>query len=113
MIDIVLSEVYWSPIVLILVIILTTLVAYLFYRMGQSEFEDTEHKGEPFISGNRPPKKAGDIHVGGDNLFWGFTRALRKYFDPLIKGHTGIVNDYLYWIICTLAVVLIFIYIAV
>ncbi len=112
MIDIVLGEVFWSPIVLILVIILTTFVAYLLYRMGKSGFKETEHKGEPFISGNRPPKKAGEIHVGGDNLFWGFTRALRKYFDPLIKGHTGIVNDYLYWIICTLAVVLIFIYIA-
>lgn len=97
---------------MILVILITGLIAYLFYLMGNPSYKRTKHKGEPFISGNRPPKDVRKIHVGGDNLFWGFTRAMKRYFEPVIKGHTGIVNDYVYWILLTLAVVLIYIYIA-
>nr|AGF92982.1 membrane bound hydrogenase subunit mbhI [uncultured organism] len=111
-IDIVLQD-FWSPIVMFLVIILTGFVVYLLYRMGNPDFKRTEHKGEPFISANRPPEDIGKIHVGGDNVFWGFIKALENYFEPLIKGHTGIVNDYMYWIVCTLAVVLVYLYFAV
>jgi len=106
----ILLEDFWSPIVMILVILLTTFVAYLIYRMGNSSYNKTKHKGEPFISGNKPPTDVSKIHVGGDNLFWGFTNALKSYFEPLVKGHTGIVNDYLYWVVCTLAVILVYIY---
>ncbi len=86
------------------------LVAYLFYQMGESSYKKTRLKGDPFISGNRPSKDPRDIHVGGDNLYWGFTHALRKYLDPLVEGHTGIVNDYVYWFVVTLAFVLVFLY---
>ncbi|MBS3789366.1 MAG: hydrogenase [Candidatus Thermoplasmatota archaeon] len=112
MIDIVLEGI-WSPIVFILVILITTLVAYILYEMGNPSYKRTKHKGEPFISGNRPPKDIRKIHVPGDNLFWGFTEALKNYFEPLVEGHTGKLNDYMYWVVITLAVVLIYIYMAV
>lgn len=109
----VMLEGFWSPIVFILVILIATLVAYILYRMGNSDYNRTEHKGEPFISGNRPPKDVRQIHVAADNLFWGFTEALKNYFEPLVEGHTGKLNDYLYWVVITLAVVLIYIYMVV
>ncbi len=111
MIDIVLRDI-WSPILFIIVGLLVTLIAYLFYKLGNSEYRKTRYKGDPFISGNRPPKDLQGIHVGGDNLYWGFTHALKKFFEPLVKGHTGIVNDYVYWFVVTLAVVLVYLYIA-
>ncbi len=110
MIDLVMKNM-WSPLVLVLVILIMTMISYLIYRMGNPTYNRTELKGQPFISGNAPPKDASGVHVGGDNLFWGFTNALRVYFDPLVKGHTGIVNDYIYWFIVTMAVVLMYIYI--
>ena len=112
MIDILLEGI-WSPIAFILIILLTTLVAYWLYKMGNAQYKKTQHKGELFISGNQPPEDIRSIHVSGDNLFWGFTNALKNYFEPLIEGHTGRLNDYVYWIIITLAVVLIYIYLAV
>ncbi|MFW5898321.1 MAG: hydrogenase [Candidatus Saliniplasma sp.] len=110
MIDIVLQDA-WSPILFIIVGLLVTLIAYMFYLMGNPDYKRTKYKGDPFISGNRPPKDLKSLHVGGDNLYWGFMQALRKYLDPLVKGHTGIVNDYVYWFVVTLAVVLVFLYI--
>lgn len=107
-IDIVLQD-FWSPIIFVLVLLLTTLVAYLIYSMGNSDYNKTGEKGTPFISGNRPPSDLSKIHVAGDNVFWGFMEALKGYFDPVVKGHTGKVNDYIYWIVITLAVVLVFI----
>ncbi len=101
----------WSPLVLILVILIMTVIAYLIYRMGNPAYNRTKLKGQPFISGNAPFKDPGRMHVGGDNLFWGFTKALNRYFEPLVKGHTGIVNDYVYWFIVTMAVIFMYIYI--
>lgn len=103
----------WSPLVMILVIAVTTLVAYLFYYMGNSSYTRTKYKGEPFISGNAPPTDVSKIHVGGDNLFWGFTEALEKYFDKVIKGHTGVINDYIYWMVLSIAGAFVYIYIGV
>ncbi|MFP4608192.1 MAG: hypothetical protein ACLFNY_01260 [Candidatus Aenigmatarchaeota archaeon] len=111
-IGIVLEEI-WSPIIFILVVLLNLAVAYWLYKMGNAGFQKTEHSGEPFISGNRPPGDLKKIHVAGDNLFWGFRDALKRYYEPVIEGHTGILNDYMYWIVITLAVVLVYIYMVV
>ena len=112
MIDIVLEEI-WSPLAFILIIILATIVSYLLYKMGNPQYKKTKRSGEPFISGNQPPEDIRSIHVGGDNLFWGFIDALKNYFEPLIEGHTGRLNDYMYWVMVTLAVVLVYIYLVV
>ncbi len=95
----------------ILVILIMTAIAYVIYRMGNPAYNRTRLKGQPFISGNAPFRDVGRMHVGGDNLFWGFTRALNRYFEPLVKGHTGIINDYVYWFIVTMAVIFVYIYI--
>ncbi len=114
MIDIgIVLEEMWSPIIFILVVLLNLAVAYWLYKMGNPAYNKTEHSGEPFISGNRPPEDVRKIHVAGDNLFWGFTDALKQYFGPLIEGHTGRLNDYMYWVVITLAVVLVYIYLVV
>ncbi len=111
MIDIVLEN--WSPIVFIVVLLLNVLVAYWLYSMGNPEYKKTKYSGDPFISGNRSPKDVKKLHVAGDNLFWGFKKALKRYYDPLIDGHTGRLNDYMIWVVITLAVVLIYLYLVV
>lgn len=103
----------WSPVVFILVSVITALVAYILYKMGNPDYNRTEHKGEPFISGNQPPDDIRKIHVSADNLFWGFTDAFKNYFEPLVEGHTGKLNDYMYWVVITLAVILSYIFLVV
>ncbi len=101
----------WHPLVLILLALIVAVVVYLLYRMGNPSYKETKYKREPFLSGNRSPEDSDALHIGGSNLYWGFTRALKNYFEPLVKGHTGILNDYLYWLIITIAVVMVVVYI--
>lgn len=100
----------WHPIVLLVVGIIVGLVVYFLYSLGNSSYKKTKYKGKPFLSGNSGPEKPEDLHVGGSNLYWGFTQALKRYFDSLVSGHTGIINDYLYWFMITLAVVMVVLY---
>ena len=100
----------WHPIVFILLAMIVGLVVYLIYRRGNSSFKKTKDKVKPFLSGNKPPKESKALHIGGSNLYWGFTDALKRYFKPLVGVHTGLVNDYLYWFIITLAIVMILVY---
>lgn len=43
--------------------------------------------------------------IGGGDLFWGLRYQLRKYFGFLQGAHSGVVNDYVLWVVGTLAVV--------
>ncbi|PJB21233.1 MAG: hydrogenase, partial [Euryarchaeota archaeon CG_4_9_14_3_um_filter_38_12] len=63
---------------------------------------------KPFLSGNPEPEKE-NVHIRAGNLFWGFTEALKDYYTPAVKEHTGIVNDYVYWFVIVLAVLFIII----
>jgi hypothetical protein len=46
----------------------------------------------------------GRTSIGGIDLFWGLRHELRKYFGFLQGAHSGIVNDYVLWVVGTLAV---------
>ena len=49
-----------------------------------------------------------DVKVGANDLFWGFKRQFKGYFDFIHKAHNGSVNEYSLWIVWTLVVVIIF-----
>ena len=49
-----------------------------------------------------------DVKVGANDLFWGFKRQFKGYFDFIHKAHNGSVNEYSLWIIWTLVIVIIF-----
>lgn len=53
----------------------------------------------------------GHSTVGGADLFWGLKYELRKYFGFLRKAHSGVVNDYSLWVIGTLAVISVYLFI--
>ena len=44
-------------------------------------------------------------HVRAHNLYWGFFEAMKRYYDPVVRAHTGIVNDYLIWMFGLIALV--------
>lgn len=46
--------------------------------------------------------------LGGDDLFWGFKRNWKGYFDFMHRIHSGVVNDYALWAVADLALVMLF-----
>lgn len=46
--------------------------------------------------------------VGPHDLFWGMKYEFKGYFDRLSNAHSGRVNDYVLWIVVTLAIVLVY-----
>ena len=38
-------------------------------------------------------------------MYWGFTHALKGYYDKLVPLHSGVVNDYLSWFLIGVIVI--------
>lgn len=51
------------------------------------------------------------VKVGANDLFWGMKYQLKVYFDSIQKAHNGSVNEYSLWIIVTLLIVIIVMFI--
>ncbi|OYT26791.1 MAG: hydrogenase [Candidatus Altiarchaeales archaeon ex4484_96] len=92
---------FWNPIVFILTLMLLMIVSYLIWRQGE-ENQGEGIQGNAFFSGDLLMDKG----VQAQNLYWGFTSALREYYDWMIKQHTGIINDYVAWFIALTAALL-------
>lgn len=50
--------------------------------------------------------------IAGGDLFWGLKHNLKGYFGFLERAHSGIVNDYVTWVICCTAVLSIYLFVA-
>jgi len=98
------SEGFWNALVLLLALVVLFIVTYLVYTRGKKDFTDKGEKRTPYLSGNKIPD---DTHIKASNMYWGFEEALKPYYDRIIKIHTGIINDYVYWFVGVLAIVLI------
>ena len=62
---------------------------------------DSSCKYEVFIGG----EDGDSIKVGSNDLFWGMKYQLKEYFNGIKDAHTGNVNDYALWIVATLLIV--------
>lgn len=49
-------------------------------------------------------------HIAGHDLFWGFKFNLKGFLMRITKAHSGIVNDYVLWIVSCLAIVTIYLF---
>ncbi len=59
---------------------------------------------EPFLAGNRMPE---DFHLWASNLYWGFTKALKRYYAVITPEHTGNINTYMSWFVLVTAILMI------
>jgi hypothetical protein len=89
---------FWNPVVWLIAIAVVLLVVYLLWRQGEAGYNRGSAQVKPFISGNpEPAKKA--VQMPASNLYWGFTEALSGYYARVVPAHTGIVTDYLLWVL--------------
>ena len=96
---------FWSAIIwILLVLVIGSIVIYI-RNKGEDSYKKNTEQDKPFISGNPEGSKEGS-HLSASHIYWGFTEALKGYYDPLVKMHTGNINDYSSWIIVLTVIIL-------
>ena len=94
---------FWNPLVCSASLFIVVLLVYLVRWFGEKKYNEGTEQTTPFYAGNIPP----ELPIKCSNVYWGFFKALNKYYEPLIKLHTGLVGDYVYWFVLTIVVILI------
>ena len=93
---------FWNPVICIIAFVTLIAVTLLFRSRGQKKYKEGTVQTEIFLSGEEPPVVE-EIHVKSHNIYWGFFRTLQQYYDPTVKAHTGVVNDFIIWLIAIAA----------
>jgi len=97
---------FWSAIIWVIVVLVIGSIVIYIRNKGEDSYKKNTEQDKPFISGN-PEKSKENSHLSASHIYWGFTEALKGYYDPLVKMHTGNINDYSGWIIVITVIILI------
>jgi len=101
----------WNPVICIIAFVILIAIACLFISRGQKKYKKGTAQTEVFLSGEEPPD-AEQRHVKSHNIYWGFFQTLKEYYDPTVRAHTGIVNDFIIWLIAIAALTVVILLIA-
>jgi hypothetical protein len=93
---------FWSALVWAATALGSFLIIWLFSRAFESGYKKGTDQTDPFLSGNPP---APGQRVTASHIYWGFVEALKGYYQPLVRAHSGIVNDYLAWAVLVGAII--------
>lgn len=105
---------YWKPeawlvlfvILLIGMIIIVSMNIRSTRKNTLEIIDELDTKYESFTGG----EKEEHSHVGGHDLFWGLKHELKVYFDAIHTAHSGVVNDYVLWVVATVAIVILYLF---
>ncbi len=88
----------WNPLLWLAVLAVLVVLVLILRSRGPKHFRRQKSRGDAFISGNAT-ESAEQIHVPAHNIYWGFFEALKGFFTAVTRPHTGIVNDYVLWLV--------------
>ncbi|MDV3103814.1 hydrogenase [Thermococcus waiotapuensis] len=105
---------YWDALYFVFVFIVGLILAYLLERWAKRSGMGTRETGpgaKMFISGEDPDRIIpGFEHLEGNytgkNVMWGLTYALKGFFTALRNEHTGLLTDYVSYLVITTAFVM-------
>ncbi|MDD3538877.1 MAG: hydrogenase [Atribacterota bacterium] len=97
---------YWQAIIWVIITVIIGIGVLWLRNKGKEEYKKNTNQTKPFLSGN-PELTKEDSHVGASHIYWGFTEALKHYYQPLVNIHTGNINDYSGWIVLVMAIIFI------
>lgn len=104
------NPVAWLILFGVLLVAFTIVAVLGGFNPRQFRVEDeSSAKYDIFFSG----EKSEFSHVSGNDLFWGFKHNLRHYFEFMHGAHSGVVNDYVLWVVATAAVVTLYLFLLV
>ncbi|KYK36977.1 MAG: hypothetical protein AYK18_11025 [Theionarchaea archaeon DG-70] len=46
------------------------------------------------------------VHVGGSNLYYGITAPLSRFYQYMKSEHSGLLQNYIFWVVFTLVIVI-------
>jgi len=98
----------WSVIVWVCIFLIMFILVYVLKTKGEGDAPIVGNSAKPYLSGNVLPDREMH-HFAGSNLYWGFQKAFKKYYDVMVPIHNGCVNDYVYWFVGVLAIILVLI----
>ncbi len=55
--------------------------------------------GKPFLSGEDIQDFIKYARIEGENTMWGLKKGWGKYIEALKRGHSGLVNMYVFWLV--------------
>ncbi len=96
----------WNAVIFLGAVLISTFIALVLYTRGQ---KGTVPKGEgkkPYLWGNPTEIEGKPISIPGSNVYWGFIEALKPYYKPMEKLHSGLINEYVFWLVVTMAIVI-------
>ena len=95
----------WNPLLWLVAFAVACGAAWLIRSFGRKDFREGV-QAEPFISGNKEPEDGGG-HIPASNLYWGFLESLKGYYGRIVPLHTGILTDYVAWLLGVMALMLV------
>lgn len=103
---------YWNPASWLILFIILLIALILFFSFGYKtpnakivdDLINTRY--ETFTGG----EKDDYTHLGENDMFWGMRQDFGRYFKFLKTAHSGVVNDYVLWVVTTCAVVIIYLF---
>jgi len=106
---------YWDALYFILVFTIGLILAYLLNEWAKRSGMGTREVGDGtkiFISGEDPDKVIPGFehlvgHYTGRNTMWGLINGVRKFFSVLREDHTGLLTDYVSYLLITTAFILV------
>jgi hypothetical protein len=97
---------FWNPLIWLVVFLVIALIVIVIRALGEKSYKPQTDQTKPFLAGNPEVSKEGVV-VRGGNVYWGFFEALRKYYEPVVNAHSGVLNDYIAWFVIVLALIFI------
>jgi hypothetical protein len=101
----------WAPIVWIIALVVIGIMVLIWRNRGQKGYKRGTAQEDIFLSGAKVPSEE-ERHVKAENIYWGFFESLKGLYRALMKPHTGIVNDYLLWLVGILAIIILILVLA-
>ena len=101
----------WAPIIWIIALVVIGIMVLIWRNRGQKSYKKGTAQTDIFLSGIKVPPEE-QRHVKSENIYWGCFEALKGLYSAMMKPHTGIVNDYLLWLVAILAVTILILVLA-
>ncbi len=103
---------YWNPIMWLVLFVIILLAFFLVMLLGKSGRGKVSSAPAGFVDGKYATFFGGEAstfsHVSGSDLFWGFRKNLKGYYDYMLGQHSGVVSDYALWVVASLAFVIVY-----
>lgn len=92
---------FWSPVMMALVFVFFIAFVWLTFRTGKAispHSKKTEMAEDIYVCGEEDYY----VHVGGSNLYYGILTPLNRFYQYLKSEHSGLLQNYVFWVVFTL-----------